>query len=75
MDEQYHFEFNQWQEAFEMFYRKRFGYEVKNERGNVIGRVKGNPQIVLVISTACYVSGYWIEKGEGAKTDKHTKVY
>ncbi len=70
--EQYQFEFHQWQEAFEMFYRKRLGYKVEHNRKK-LGKVSGNPRICLVISTALYSSGYWIE--ENAKADADTKVY
>lgn len=73
MSEQYHFEFKDWQEAFEMFYRKRCGEQLIGEGGESLGFRKGNPKIVLVISTASYTSGYWIE--ENAEDDEHTKVH
>lgn len=73
MSEQYHFEFNQWREAFEMFYRKRLGYTVKRDDGSTLGKVQGNPKICLVISTAFYTPGYWIE--ESPTADAETEVY
>lgn len=73
MSEQYHFEFNQWEEAFKMFYRKRCGEKLIGDDGSALGFRKGNPEIVLVISTASYTSGYWIE--EGAEDDDVTRVY
>ena len=51
------FDFNQWHEAFEMFFRQK----------------TKNPAICLVISTAPYSSGYWIE--QNAKSDEFTKIY
>lgn len=51
------FEFNQWHEAFETFYRQK---------------AKDN-SMCLVISTAPYASGYWIERD--AQDDEFTKVY
>lgn len=56
---QYHFEFHDWERAFELFYRRR----------------QRDDSLVLVISTAPEVSGYWIEPGEGAASNKETKVY
>ena len=73
MSEQYQFDFKDWRDAFEMFYRKHCGEELRDEAGEYLGFRKGNPKIVLVISTDSYVSGYWIE--EGATSDEHTKVY
>lgn len=72
MDEQYHFDFRDWKEAFEMFYRQRLGYKVEHN-GRTLGQIPGNPKIRLVISTASNSSGYWVE--ENAKADKETKVY
>ena len=68
MDEQYQFEFKDWEEAFKMYYRKRLGYEIFNEKGERIGRRIGNPKIVFIISTAFYSSGYWLKKPD--KTPK-----
>ncbi len=70
--EQYQFDFCDWEEAFEMFYRKRLGYKVEHD-GRTLGRVPGNPKICLVISTAFYTSGYWIE--ENPKSDADAIVY
>ena len=70
---QWHFEFRDWEEAFRMYYRKRCGEELRGDGGKVLGFREGNPSIVLVISTAPHVSGYWIE--EGAEEDADTKVY
>ncbi len=57
MSEQWQFEFNQWAEAFELFYR----WKAKDSA------------FCLVISTAPYASGYWVERN--AKSDNFTKVY
>jgi len=70
---QWHFDFKDWEEAFEFFYRKRCGYEVKDDDGKVLGFRKGNPNFVFVVSTGAYVSGYWVE--EGAEPDEETQVY
>jgi hypothetical protein len=43
---QWHFEFQDWEKAFELFYRKK----------------KQDKAYCLVISTDSYTSGYWIEK-------------
>ena len=55
--EQYHFEFSDWEEAFKMFYRKK----------------KQSSEFCLVISTAFYTQGYWIEMG--AKKSKEAYIY
>lgn len=70
---QWHFEFKDWEEAFAFFYRKRCGEELFDDDGNRLGRREGNPNLVFVISTAPYVSGYWVE--EGAESDNETTVY
>jgi hypothetical protein len=72
---QWHFEFKDWEEAFELFYRRRCGEELKGDDGRKLGFRKGDPSLVFVISTASYTSGYWIEPGEGAKSDEYTTVY
>ena len=72
MSEQYHFEFNRYEEAFEMFYRKKQGYTITLPSGTK-AKIEGNPNICLVLSTAFYTSGYWIE--ENAKSDKDSRVY
>lgn len=43
---QWHFDFKDWEEAFELFYRRK----------------KQDRSYCLVISTDSYTSGYWIEK-------------
>lgn len=73
MAEQYHYEFNQREEAFEQFYRKRLGKHILADDGRVLGFRKGNPHFYFVISTAADVSGYWVE--EDAEEDEHTTVY
>lgn len=72
---QWHFEFKDWEEAFAFFYRKRCGEELKDDNGGALGSRKGDPNLVFVVSTASYVSGYWIEPREGAKADAETTVY
>lgn len=72
---QWHFEFKDWEEAFKMFYRKRCGEELTDENGKVLGFLKGDPDLVFVISTGSYVSGYWIEPASGAEANSNTKVY
>lgn len=74
MSEQYHFEFKDWEAAFEMYYRKRLGYEIKDDDGTRLGHREGDSSIVLVISTGSYVSGYWIERGP-VEADSNTVVY
>lgn len=71
--EQYQFDFNQWKEAFEMFYRKRLGYKVYNEKDEFIGKVRGNPNIHFIVSLKSEVEGYWIE--EKVNKDKETLVH
>lgn len=56
---QWHFEFNQWEEAFALFYRRK-------ERDS---------ELVFVVSSVAEVSGYWIEPASGAEPDDHTQVY
>jgi hypothetical protein len=56
---QWQFDFKDWEDAFELFYRRR-------ERDD---------SLVFVVSTDSYVSGYWVEPGEGAEDDEHTTVY
>jgi hypothetical protein len=56
---QWHFEFKDWESAFELFYRRK----------------QRDDSLVFVISTASYVSGYWVEPSEGAEPDAHTTVY
>lgn len=56
---QWYFEFNQWEEAFELFYRRK-------ERDDALA---------FVVSTADGVSGYWVEPSSGAEPDEHTAVY
>lgn len=56
---QWHFEFNDWESAFELFYRRK-------ER---------DESLAFVVSTAPEVSGYWIEPSSGAEPDEHTQVY
>ena len=56
---QWHFEFNQWEEAFELFYRRK----------------ELDDTLAFVVSTAPEVSGYWIEPASGAEPDEHTDVY
>lgn len=56
---QWHFEFNQWEEAFELFYRRKASDET----------------LAFVVSTASEVSGYWIEPASGAEADDETQVY
>jgi hypothetical protein len=70
---QWHFEFKDWEEAFAFFYRKRCGEELKGDDGKSLGFREGDPNLVFVVSTGSYVSGYWIE--EGAINDEHTRVY
>jgi hypothetical protein len=69
---QWHFEFKDWKAAFKMFYRKKGGETIKLPSGSK-ARIPGNKAICLVISTAEFTSGYWVE--ENAKTDATTKVY
>lgn len=71
---QWHFEFKDWEEAFKHFYRKRCGEEIKGDNGNVLGFRAGDPELVFVVSTSPYVSGYWIEK-EGAGPDAGSVIY
>jgi len=73
MTNQWHFDFKDWEEAFKFFYRKRCGEELKDDDGKVLGFRKGNPNLVFVVSTFTYASGYWIE--EGAEPDADTQVY
>lgn len=70
---QWHFEFKDWEQAFELFYRRRCGEKLTGRDGEVLGFRKGDPKLVFVISTASYTSGYWIE--EDATNDEHTRVY
>ena len=56
---QWHFEFNRWEEAFELFYRRK-------ERDDTLA---------FLIRTAPEVSGYWIEPSSGAEPDENTQVY
>lgn len=72
---QWHFEFKDWEEAFATFYRKRCGEELKGDDGKPLGFRKGDPNLVFVVSTASYVSGYWIEPRAGAKADAETAIY
>jgi hypothetical protein len=46
MNDQWHFEFKDWEAAFELFFRQK----------------KENNTLCFVISSASYVSGHWIEK-------------
>jgi len=74
MSGQWHFDFKDWEQAFEMFYRKRCGEDlIDEETGQMLGRREGNPNITLAVSTGSYASGYWIE--ENAKPDAETTVY
>lgn len=74
MDEQYQFDFKDWKEAFETFYRKRCGHYIE-VNGKKYKR-EGNPQIVFIVSTDENAEGYWVEeKGQNTKTDAKTKVY
>lgn len=59
MSSQWHFEFNDWERAFDLFYRRK-------ERDDTL---------VFVVSTGPEVSGYWIEPSSGAEPDRYTKVY
>jgi hypothetical protein len=54
---QWHFDFKDWQEAFDVFYRQK----AKDD------------SLCLVISTAHYVSGYWVEPNP--EPDAQTHVY
>jgi hypothetical protein len=72
---QWHYEFNKWEQAFAQFYRKRCGEELKDSAGRVLGFRKGDDSLVFIISTAPYVSGYWIEHGDDVRPDAETKVY
>lgn len=56
---QWHFEFQDWEQAFELFYRRK-------ERDDTLA---------FVVSSGDYVSGYWIEPSAGAEPDEHTQVY
>lgn len=56
---QWYFEFKDWEEAFELFYR----------------RYQRDPALAFVVSSAPEVSGYWIEPASGAEPDQHTQVY
>lgn len=56
---QWHFEFNQWEEAFEVFYRRK----------------KRDDTLAFIVSTEPQVSGYWIEPASGAEPDHYTRVY
>lgn len=71
--EQYHFDFKDWEQAFEMFYRKRCGYFLRDEAGNILGFRQGDDDFVFVLSIAPEVSGYWIEKNP--EPDEQTEVY
>src|SRR4051812_36665366 len=73
MPMQWHFEFKDWEEAFAFFYCKRCGEELKGDDGKSLGFREGNPKLVFVVSTAFYVSGYWVEVG--AEADANTTVY
>lgn len=75
MSEQWHFEFKDWEEAFATFYRERCGEQVTDAAGHVLGFRKGDPNLVFVISTACDVSGYWIEPAGGAESNSEATVY
>lgn len=46
MNDQWHFEFKDWERAFELFYRRK----------------KQDASLCLVISTGSYTSGYWVER-------------
>lgn len=56
---QWHFEFNEWGQAFELFYRRK-------ERDDTL---------CFIVSTGPEVSGYWIEPCSGAEPDDNTRVY
>lgn len=71
---QFHFEFNEWEAAFDCFYEKHVGrvYPPENDTDQFYHR-EGDREYCLVISKDTYVSGYWVEKG--AKPDDKTTVY
>lgn len=70
---QFHFEFNEWEEAFAMYRRKHCGERFYDETGRYLGKRKGDPSIMLLISTAPETSGYWIERD--AEPDEYTHIY
>lgn len=72
---QWHYDFKDWEAAFKMFYRKRCGEAIRGDDGNLLGICKGDNDLVFVISTAPYSSGYWIELSESAEPDDETTVY
>lgn len=72
---QWHFEFNEWEEAFELFYRRRCGEELKDDSGKLLGFRQGDPTLAFIVSTDTCVSGYWIEPASGAESDEHATVY
>lgn len=72
---QWHYEFQDWEEAFKQFYRKHCGEQLLDDDGRVLGFRAGDENLVFVVSTAPYVSGYWIEPADGAEANKHTMVY
>jgi hypothetical protein len=56
---QWHFDFKDWEQAFELYYRRKAQDET----------------LALIVSTDSYSSGYWIEPMSGAEPDDVTKVY
>lgn len=72
---QWHFEFNQWEEAFKFFYRKRLGEKLYDDDGKYLGFREGDPTLAFIVSSDSYVSGYWIEPSSGAESDDTTQVY
>jgi len=75
---QLHFDFADWEMAFETFYRRRCGEVVKDLTGKVLGARAGDSDLVFIVCTSPYASGYWLESGQSkleVKADSKTKVY
>lgn len=69
---QWHFEFNEWEEAFKFFYRKRRGENIVSDDGKVLGFREGNPNLIFVVCTEPITSGYWIEEGPSGPDERST---
>jgi len=78
MTRQWHFDFCDWEAAFAFFYRHRIGEAfLPDEEAEDFPFVwiPGDRDLVLVVSTAAYVSGYWIEPAEGVRPDGYTRIF
>ena len=73
--EQYHYKFNQWEEAFKDFYHRHGGEKLYADDGEYLGFRQGDSTLCFIISRASEVSGYWIEPSSGAEPDDETEIY